>query len=106
MSAAQGRFTSPDEPFAGWDQHNPQSFNLYSYGRNNPLKYTDPDGHDVRICIDGNKDCFDLTDEQYKNLYAAQNGQQGIGMSRARQRRDILQRRRAQFDLVTPRAGT
>ncbi len=80
MSAAQGRFTSPDEPFAGWDQHNPQSFNLYSYGHNNPLKYTDPDGHDVRICIDGSKDCFDLSDERYAQLYGAQNGQQGIGL--------------------------
>jgi RHS repeat-associated protein len=43
-SGAQGRFTSPDLPFA--DQHaaNPQSWNLYSYGRNNPLSGVDPDG--------------------------------------------------------------
>jgi RHS repeat-associated protein len=26
---------------------NPQSFNRYSYGYNNPLKYIDPSGHDV-----------------------------------------------------------
>jgi hypothetical protein len=24
----------PDEPFAGWDQNDPQTFNLYSYVRN------------------------------------------------------------------------
>lgn len=44
MSPAQGRFTSPDRPFA--DQHigDPQSWNMYSYGRNNPLVYTDPTG--------------------------------------------------------------
>ena len=51
FSAAQGRFTSPDEPFAGWNQQNPQSWNLYSYGLNNPLKYVDPDGHDP--CVNG-----------------------------------------------------
>lgn len=45
MSSAQGRFTSPDKPFA--DQHfeNPQTWNLYSYGRNNPLRFVDDDGH-------------------------------------------------------------
>lgn len=44
FSSAQGRFTSPDEPFADQDEANPQTWNLYSYGRNNPLKYTDPTG--------------------------------------------------------------
>ncbi len=48
FSAAQGRFTSPDAPFA--DQHatNPQSWNLYTYTRNNPLSFVDPDGSEVR----------------------------------------------------------
>lgn len=43
-SGAQGRFTSPDEPFADQDPADPQSWNLYTYGLNNPLRYTDPDG--------------------------------------------------------------
>lgn len=45
LSAVQGRFTSPDKPFA--DQHidNPQSWNLYAYGRNDPLRFVDDDGH-------------------------------------------------------------
>jgi RHS repeat-associated protein len=45
-SSAQGRFTSPDIPL--WDQHtvDPQSWNLYSHVRNNPLKFTDPNGRD------------------------------------------------------------
>jgi RHS repeat-associated protein len=44
-SGALGRFTSPDAPFA--DQHpaNPQSWNLYSYGRNNPLANVDVNGN-------------------------------------------------------------
>lgn len=44
MSATQGRFTSPDAPFADQSPTNPQSWNLYSYGRNNPLRLVDPDG--------------------------------------------------------------
>jgi RHS repeat-associated protein len=62
-SAAQGRFTSPDEfkggivdPFTGQDIEtntalpyaditDPQTLNKYAYVRNNPLRYTDPHGH-------------------------------------------------------------
>jgi RHS repeat-associated protein len=46
MSAAQGRFTSPDGPFNDQDPADPQSWNLYSYVRNNPLINTDPTGQD------------------------------------------------------------
>ncbi len=45
FSAPQGRFTSADPSglyFA--NPTNPQSLNLYSYARNNPLKFTDPTG--------------------------------------------------------------
>ncbi len=70
FSSAQGRFTSPDEfkggavdPFTGQqvsqpgplpyaDITNPQSLNKYAYVLNNPLRYTDPDGHCVEdFCI-------------------------------------------------------
>ena len=73
LSSAQGRFTSPDEfterptdpPFGQltaklgplWfaDVKNPQSLHKYAYVLNNPLKYTDPDGHcafgiDTLVC--------------------------------------------------------
>jgi len=46
FSGPQGRFTSPDEPFADQSRLDPQSWNLYSYVRNNPLKYIDPTGND------------------------------------------------------------
>ncbi len=43
-ASSMGRWLSPDKPFA--DQHpaNPQSWNLYSYVRNNPLTSIDTDG--------------------------------------------------------------
>ncbi|HBB89635.1 MAG TPA: hypothetical protein DC047_18670 [Blastocatellia bacterium] len=43
-SSIQGRFTSPDEPFADQEEDDPQSWNLYSYVRNNPLRFVDPSG--------------------------------------------------------------
>ncbi len=44
FSGAQGRFTSPDKSFA--DQHpgDPQSWNLYVYVGNNPLRFVDLTG--------------------------------------------------------------
>jgi RHS repeat-associated protein len=42
--SALGRFTSADIPFADQDEYDPQSWNLYSYVRNNPLRNIDPDG--------------------------------------------------------------
>jgi hypothetical protein len=67
-----GRFLSPDS--VGGDPTNPQSWNLYSYVWNNPLKNTDPDGHDVNVCTsdsNGNQQCTEMSNEQYQ---AAQQG--------------------------------
>jgi RHS repeat-associated protein len=45
-SSSLGRFMSPDEPLMYQEKGNPQSWNLYSYVRNNPVNAVDPNGHD------------------------------------------------------------
>lgn len=69
-SSAQGRFTSPDEFKGGFldafsgqsafqpgplpyaDISDPQTLNKFAYVRNNPLRYTDPNGHCIEdFCI-------------------------------------------------------
>lgn len=44
FSSAQGRWTSPDQPFADQHLEGPQSWNMYAYVRNNPLAHVDPNG--------------------------------------------------------------
>jgi RHS repeat-associated protein len=51
-----GRFTSVDEPFFDQYEDNPQSWNLYTYVRNNPLNLNDPTGqsaNDPQECPEG-----------------------------------------------------
>jgi len=44
MLASQGRFVVPDPLFASGVPAVPQSWNRYSYGLNNPLRFIDPSG--------------------------------------------------------------
>jgi len=52
FSGAQGRFTTPDEPLVDQHTQDPQSWNLYSYVRNNPLRAVDQDGREC-VTLDG-----------------------------------------------------
>jgi hypothetical protein len=68
MSAAQGRFTSPDPLLASGRSAEPQTWNRYHYAGNNPLRYIDPDGLDYydqngnRIGTDGGTNDYVVTD--------------------------------------------
>jgi RHS repeat-associated protein len=61
-SGAQGRFTSVDPIWITKERMlDPQRLNLYAYGRNNPLRYIDPDGMDITLgrCATGNtQECY------------------------------------------------
>jgi RHS repeat-associated protein len=48
-----GRFTSPDDFLNDTQVEDPQSWNLYAYVRNNPLRLVDPDG-EVKRDANGN----------------------------------------------------
>ena len=84
--SSMGRFMSPDYadeddgpmsiPY--YNPSNPQSLNLYSYGRNNPVTNTDSDGHDVQVCStdsNGNKQCAIVSNDQYQAAQQATNAQ-------------------------------
>jgi len=69
--SSMGRFTSPDDG-SDQDPSDPQSWNLYSYVRNNPLVGIDPSGQDcIHINVDSGAyegtdsgDCDNSTEEK------------------------------------------
>src|SRR5581483_7240563 len=66
-ASTMGRFLSPDEANLSAIMHmdDPQSWNGYAYGRNNPLKYTDPDGNNYHVCDQYGKNCSDQSDTDF-----------------------------------------
>lgn len=80
-----GRFMSPDEPLLDQEAGAPQSWNLYSYVRNNPPNNTDPSGN---ACVSngqggfvddnsGGQSCKDAQESQKVQV----NAQAGSGIS-------------------------
>jgi RHS repeat-associated protein len=70
MSAAQGRFTSPDPMLNSAKPWDPQCWNRYGYALNNPLKFVDPNGHYnlVNTCADDDKKCNKQFEQNAANL--------------------------------------
>ncbi len=58
-AAPVGRFTTVD-PVYNWNANllDPQRWNRYAYGRNNPLRYVDPNGEDVFDVLGGAVNAF------------------------------------------------
>jgi RHS repeat-associated protein len=73
LSAAQGRFTSPDAPFADQHPEDPQSWNMYGYVRNNPLAHVDTDGRACFSLNSGSAFCGRAT--EYGQIDARVSGQ-------------------------------
>jgi RHS repeat-associated protein len=77
-----GRFISPDQPFADEDEGNPQSWNMYAYAGNNPLRNVDPNGQSHvdkngfivgdynGECINGGSLCWDAKNQQWDKPHA------------------------------------
>lgn len=61
-----GRFTSAD-PATGWPS-DPQSWNMYAYGRNSPLVYVDPTGMNYVVCDANGENCRHFDDDTWKDF--------------------------------------
>ena len=66
-ASTMGRFMSPDPGNIGVKIANPQTWNMYSYGLNNPLTITDPTG--MYVCEDST-DCSSQNDQNFAQSLA------------------------------------
>ncbi|HEX3252822.1 MAG TPA: RHS repeat-associated core domain-containing protein [Pyrinomonadaceae bacterium] len=67
-SSIQGRFTGADPLYYTASRPgDPQQFNLYSYVRNNPLQFIDPDGKDGKVVAD-TPDDLEATRRELKRI--------------------------------------
>ena len=76
-----GRFNSIDPIGLTVERlSDPQQLSLYVYSRNNPLRYIDPDGEDLRVTTKGGKELFVLDDgkKEVTDIIAADLYKKGI----------------------------
>ncbi|MGH9969446.1 MAG: RHS repeat-associated core domain-containing protein [Pyrinomonadaceae bacterium] len=63
-SSTQGRFTSTDPLYIELRRLvDPQRLNIYSYTRNNPLRFIDPDGLDIKLNCDDKNRCTEAVQD-------------------------------------------
>src|SRR6266545_2399654 len=67
-ASGAGRFTTVDPGHVNGDIFDPQSWNGYAYARNNPLRFTDPDGTTYEICADDAPRCENVSDQYFAIL--------------------------------------
>jgi RHS repeat-associated protein len=67
-SPGYGRFVQPDEPFADQEEVDPQSWNLYTYVRNNPMAHVDPNGRACSALLGNIGSGFCQRAELYANV--------------------------------------
>ncbi len=79
-SGAQGRFTSPD-PKMFSRPADPQQWNKYSYVRNNPFVYVDPDGRDLHIVVTNQ-----VVGSSYVNKYTSSEMRRNPGLQQVREK--------------------
>ena len=66
--SALGRFTSPDPKIITKQRvMDPQQWNRYSYTRNNPLQFIDPDGKELKLAIYGVSGTVTKTNERQRS---------------------------------------
>jgi len=68
-----GRFTTVDPGHVNGSVDDPQSWNAYAYARNNPLRYTDPDGRTYQVCAKG-VDCSFVSDASWEGAMGKAGG--------------------------------
>lgn len=71
-ASSNGRFTTVDPGHVNGDIYDSQSWNAYAYARNNPLRFTDPDGREYEICAYGGSgygsSCGSVSDQYFSIL--------------------------------------
>ena len=80
MSSTQGRFTSPDPLMASAKISDPQTWNRYTYGLNNPLQFIDENG--MAPCDDTKTECVHMQ----LNIIYDENARKGKGLTEAQKK--------------------